>query len=156
LKGTFLELVIETLESGKFIDEDDKLKKGEVVIRDMTDLEKAIWTEKSKTFDLCKSKSEELEELMKSDVFIPVGLSISIGSGGMDAGMAFGVTDDKHVDVIKARQLQDEINQLEKSSKPLNTFFWKLVKSDIPQEQKDTYDITSIRQGFKIVMFNED
>ena len=157
IKDTFLESVIETMKSGKFIDESDTLKKGEVVIRKMTDFEKALWTQFSVNYDLGKAKSKELEELvLKSEVFTLVGFSLSIGGGDIDAGSMFGTNDEKHPDVIKANALNAEIKQLKHVIDPLQSLFWKTVKADISKEKRALYDTTSVRKGFQIVMFNED
>ena len=137
VKGTFLEPVIAIMESGNFIDEEDLIQDGEQYVRDMSDFEKALWMEISKIFQTGKTKSDELDKLVKtSDVFVPVGMMLSFA--------------------IKANQLGAELEQLESFAKPLKSFFWNVVKSNIHQEILDCYQTTGIRHGFKIVMFNEE
>ncbi|MEI6118506.1 MAG: hypothetical protein WCP92_04700 [bacterium] len=156
LKGTFMESVLATMQSGVFVGDDPAIKEGEQVIRPMTDFEKALWTEISKSFQTGKLKSDELDTLLgTSDAFVHMGMVISVGTD-IDTGGIFGVTDENHPDVAKAHQLREELSQLKSSAKSLKSFFWAVVKSNTTQEYLDLYDTTGVRQGFQITMFNED
>lgn len=156
LKDTFLAFVPELLNSKAFVDETTEISEEELFIREMTDLEKVLRTKINETFALGTAKSAELEKfLMKSNIFNMHGICISIGGGSSDVGAMFGVTDDTHPDAIKARTLNNEVHQLKNELELLNDLFWKIVESGTTELESKAYDITGIRKGFKVVMFND-
>lgn len=153
-QNTFMESVIATFETGKFVDESSPIKDGEIFIREMTTFEKALWTVYSTLFDEKKAKIQKLEKLMEGDAFHTMGMSISLGRGSSSIGMIIAA-EKGHSDVIEAEKLEQEISSFDAQLQPLDSLFWSVVRST-SKEKHDMYDTTGVRKGFKIVMFDED
>lgn len=156
LKGTFLEPVLDVLTTEKFVDDDSPMKEGEEIIREMTSLEKALWTSYSVLFEEMRIKSDKMEKFMeKSDAFHDVGMSIGLGMGSPRVAK-FIAAEKGHPDTIEVEKMQQEISVIDSCIDPLNSFLWNIIQSHVPADKQEQYDSTAIRQGFKIVMFNED
>ncbi|MCF7835173.1 hypothetical protein K9M48_03920 [Candidatus Gracilibacteria bacterium] len=162
LKSTILEPVLEIIQTAKFDDVDDPVASNEEFIREMNVFEKGLWTLYSKLHDELKAKSEEKDNLLdgpafkKSSSTTIIGLGMMMGVGMSATKESYSFKDPKHADVIRVKKLSEEISTIETRIDPLKKLFWKVVASGIPQEKLDKYDSKGIRQGFKIVVYNDD
>lgn len=154
-KGTFLENIPDVIAQATFIDGEREVGESELVIRTMTDIEKALWTSYSTLFYQKKAKAEEVETLHEGEAFHRMGFAISIGGGSVSGEKLYFPKDKNHPDVAKVEQLKAEIEKLEPGIEVFNTLFWTTVRHGSEEQQK-LYDTTGIRKEFQLVMFNED
>jgi hypothetical protein len=147
LKNTFLEPIFDIFETGKFIDARTSIKDGEVIICEMTTLEKVLWTIYSHLFENREAKIEELQKLMKSDTFFPMGIAISVDGYSCGINTTF-IGKKDHPETIKAENLEKEISLLDVRSEPLLSLFSTVVYSDFLNGK---YANIGVRKNFKIV-----
>lgn len=157
IEGTFLESIIAIVETGEFTDTDSPVTDTEIFVREMTLLEKACWTHYSRLFETKKKLSDERTALRKGDAFHRLGMMITISLGSDDSGAEelYVPTDDNHPDVLRVNKISEELDAIKSKMEPFKTLFWGMINSGISQKTSDEYASHGVRQGFKIVVFNE-
>ena len=167
IQGSFLEPIVEILASGEFHDEETSIVDGEIVIREMTDLEKAIFTPIVVVHEAIKAMIAEHTQLLKGenfiettrpkidvDPFMGIGMMISIDlSHGEERG--FIPKDKNHPDFIKVKELGKLIKSEQAKIQPIESLLWPIIKMNLNPKQTRDYNVTGIRSGFQIIVFNE-
>lgn len=168
IKGTFLEEIADVLKNGQFIDIADSVIEGDVVIREMTLLEKAIFTVVNNVLKSLQPLAEENSRLLDGENF-EVDSSPGISSESFMGGMvevisismqglgkkSYKPKDKAHPDFIRVEELEKEILKKKKVIEPLRDIVWSIISMGIDPSQKNGYDVTGIRQGFQIVVYNK-
>ncbi len=168
IKGTFLEEIADVLKNGQFIDIADPTIEGDLVIREMTLLEKAIFTVIKGTVKSLLPLEEEHNNLLEGEAF-ELGSGLDISRESFMDGMvkvihismqgsgekSFKPKDKKHPDFIRVEELEKEIHEKKQQLDPLRNITWSIIDMGIDPSQKNGYDVTGIRQGFQIVVCNK-
>lgn len=169
IQGSFLETIAEILESGQFTDVDDPTIEGDLVIREMTLLEKAMFTFVNNTLKSLQPLEVEHNKLLEGEAFeVHSGLEITSESfmGGMAeiisismqglGKKSFQPKDRTHPEFIRVEELEKEIRAKQEEINPVRNIMWPIINMGIDPSQKNGYDTTGIRSGFQIVVFNEN
>jgi hypothetical protein len=157
LKGTFLGPIFEIINSGKFYVGKQALESRDVVVRDMTLLEKGFWTRELQLVEAYDKATIELQELYKGNAFIPMFSLFTLSSEGISGpSQSYLPTDPEHADAIKATSLEREINKIKTEVKIVDDFMWEIIMSGIPKDTLDAYTSQGIRKKFKIVVYNKE
>jgi hypothetical protein len=151
-KNTFMAPVFEILKTGEFVSTDEPIKDGEILVHEMGDFEKALWMYISQVVGLSENKRDEMKKLLHDGSNVILDLLTSF-LNGKDNSVAKGKS---YVDDLseKTNKFIKENSDLKAIIDPMDSLLWNMIKSVIPQEKLDVYDLISIREGFKVVMSN--
>jgi len=154
-KNTFMEPVFEILKKGEFIAIDKPIKDGEVFVREMNDFEKALWSYFSQVIDISKAKSKELETILHESLGSAFDSLLSLLT--TDTISEDGIAEKNKIDALteKTNLLLKESDDLKSILTPMTSLVWNILKSNIPDEKLEVYDATGVRDGFKVVVFDE-
>ncbi len=168
IRGTLLESIAEIIAGGQFKDEDEKHAEDDVVIREMTSLEKAILTVININLEKVNPMINEHTKLLNGENFISsarpnismeslldgMAQIISIDMSGIKKG--FEPKDKTHPDFLRVKELDKEIRARHQEINSFRNLMWKIIDMGINPTQKNGYDCTGIRAGFQLIVFNEN
>lgn len=167
IKGTALEEVADILEVGEFsCSNDEVVAEGEVVVRGMTDFEKAINTyvyrlkqqlepltaeaqaiQEGPNYEKSMRPKIDVDEVLRGFVTM-----ISIMMGEMEP--TYREKDPNHPDALRLKEISGQLKTVASKLTELSYWHWPIIEMNIDPQMLTDYEVKGVREGFKIVVYN--